>query len=76
MAARGDGFRRRRPSWCSEGVKAGSNAKDNAEDMQGGREGDEAEETQGSKDEDGAMVKQRNRLRGRGDAEKQPRGQG
>ena len=53
--------RRPRPRWCSEGDKPGSNAKDNAEEMQRGREVDDAEETQGSKDEDGAVVKQRNR---------------
>ena len=61
MAAWGEGNRRPRPRWCREGVKARSNAKDNAEDMQRGREGDEAEQTQGSKDKDGAVVKQRNR---------------
>ena len=60
-AARGEGNRRPRPRWCSEGNKPGSNAKGNAEEMQRGREADEAEETQGSKDEDGAVVKQRNR---------------
>ena len=54
MAARGEGNRGLRPRWCS-------NAKDNAEEMQRGREVYEAVETQGSKDEDGAVVKQRNR---------------
>ena len=44
--------------------------------MQRGREGDKAEETQGSKNEDGAVVKQSKKPPGRGDAEKQPRGQG
>ena len=61
VAARGEGNRRPRPRWCSEGDKTGKNAKDKAEEMQGGSEVDEAEETQGSKDEDEAMVRQRNR---------------
>ena len=61
-AASGKGNRRLRPRWCREGVQARSNGKDNAEDMQRGREGDEAEDTKGSKDEDRAVVKQRNRL--------------
>ena len=60
-AGRGGGNRRPRPRWCSEGDKPGSNAKDNAVEMQRCREVDKAEETQGSKDEDGAVVKQRNR---------------
>ena len=61
VAARGEENRRPRPRWCSQGDKPESNAKDNAEEMQRGREVDKAEETQGSKDEDGAVVKQRNR---------------
>ena len=61
VAARGEGNRRPRPRWCRQRVQAGSNAKDNAKDMQRGREGDEAEETQGRKDEEGAVEKQRNR---------------
>ena len=60
-AGRGEGKRRPRPWWSSERDKAGSNAKDKAEEMQGGREVDEVEETQGSKDEDRAVVQQRNR---------------
>ena len=46
---------------CSERDKTRSNAKDKAEEKQGGREVNEDEETQGSKDEDGAVVQQRNR---------------
>ena len=61
VAARGEGTRRPRPRWCSEGDKTGSNAKDKAGDMPGGREVDEVEEAQGSNDEDGALVQQRNR---------------
>ena len=61
VAARGEGNRRPRPRWCSEGDKTGNNAKDKDEEMQGGSEEDKAEETQGSKDEDGAVVRQRNR---------------
>ena len=61
VAARGEGNRRPRPRSCSEGVKTDSNAEENAEEMQRGREEDGAEETQGSKDQEGAVVKQRNR---------------
>ena len=61
VAARGEGIRRPRPRWCSEGDKPKSNAKDKAEKMQRGREVDEAEGMQGSNDEDGAVVMQRNR---------------
>ena len=61
VAARGKRNRRPRPRGCSEGHKTGSNAKDKAEEMQGGREVDEAKETQGGKDKDGAEVQQRNR---------------
>ena len=61
VAARGEGNRRPRPRWCSEGDKTRSNAKNKAEEMQAGREVDEAEKTLGSKDEDRAVVKQRNR---------------
>ena len=63
VAARGEGNRRPRPRWGSGGDKTRSNAKDKAEEMQGGREVDEAEETQGNKDEDrgrGAAAKQTN----------------
>ena len=60
-AATGEGNRRPRPRWCSEGDKTGSNAKDKAEELNGGGEKAKAEETQGSKDEDGAVEQQRNR---------------
>ena len=53
------GGRRRR--WCRDGGMTGSNAKENAMEMQGYSDEDEAEETHCSNDEDGAVVKRRNR---------------
>ena len=61
MAARCEGNKRRRPRWCSDGVKSGSSANYNAMEMQGNRDEDEAEETQCGIDEHGAVVKRRNR---------------
>ena len=61
VASRGEGNERPRPSWSSDGVMSGSNAKDNAMEMQRNGDEDEAEETQCSNEEEGIEGKRRNR---------------